>query len=275
MFKLIAAILILLCIQHASAAIQANESALYYDTETYYSINPTTGATGQSVLYVYIADVNDLANAKKAVFFPHVDQFMRLEIMDSFINFTNLVARNDTNSTGTTTDTFVARSNNNSTYVWLQFGNRDLNMTTVPKRYTYNEFITASFSAVIQLTRGVPTGISWDDGCNECNSSVDSGAFCLDNSCAIRILECFICDDCSNQTCNIKIYLGWIGTDGVGRPLTSAGSLPSNFAKFSLTPVFRNAAGTLKDQLTSASNTNENYDPRFDPNSNTPKYTIS
>ncbi len=84
MLKIIVATLLLLCIHRASAApIQANESALYYDTETYYSIHPDTGARGQAVLYVYIADVNDLAHAKKAVFFPHVDQFSRLEIKDS------------------------------------------------------------------------------------------------------------------------------------------------------------------------------------------------
>lgn len=37
----------------------------------------------QSVLYVYIADTNNLGNAKKAIFFPHVDSFSRLEIKNS------------------------------------------------------------------------------------------------------------------------------------------------------------------------------------------------
>lgn len=70
--------------------------------------------------------------------------------------------------------------------------------------------------------------------------------------------------------------MGWIGTDAVGRPLTSAGNLPSNFSKFALTPAFRSAAGTIKDRLTEMGDeTGENYDPRFDPNANTPKYTIS
>ncbi len=72
-----------------------------------------------------------------------------------------------------------------------------------------------------------------------------------------------------------KVYLAWIGTDAVSRPMTSAGNLPSNFSKFSLTPVFRSAAGTVKDRLTElGSESGENYDPRFDPNVNTPKYTI-
>jgi len=82
MFKLVAATLLLLFFHRASAAIQANETALYHK-DTYYVYDRVSGARGQSVLYVYIADTNNLANAKKAIFFPHVDQFMRLEIKDS------------------------------------------------------------------------------------------------------------------------------------------------------------------------------------------------
>lgn len=51
--------------------------------------------------------------------------------------------------------------------------------------------------------------------------------------------------------------------------------MPSNFSKFALTPAFRSAAGTVKDRLTEIGNESDaNYDPRFDPSVNTPKYTI-
>lgn len=71
-----------------------------------------------------------------------------------------------------------------------------------------------------------------------------------------------------------QIYLGFIGTDIRGRPLTSGGSMPSNFSKFSLVPTFRSAAGTITQQLTSQ-NTSTDYDPRFDPKINEPQWNIN
>lgn len=62
-----------------SGAIQTNESALYHQA---YDTAPLQSGD-QTVLYVYIADTHDLANAKKAIFFPKVDKFSRLEIMNS------------------------------------------------------------------------------------------------------------------------------------------------------------------------------------------------
>ena len=70
-----------------------------------------------------------------------------------------------------------------------------------------------------------------------------------------------------------QIYVGFIGTDKDGRPLTSAGNMPSNFSKFSLVPTFRSAAGTIAQQLT-AFNSSQDYDPRFDPNVNDPEWYI-
>jgi hypothetical protein len=82
MYKLIISALLLLYISSASA-IEANETALNDVNKVYYVVDPITGERGQSVLYLYIADINDLENAKKAIFFPHVDQFSRLEVADS------------------------------------------------------------------------------------------------------------------------------------------------------------------------------------------------
>jgi hypothetical protein len=59
-----------------SGPIQANELELTQKLEKYKSGD-------QSVLYIYIADTTDLANAKKAIFFPHVDKFSKLEIANS------------------------------------------------------------------------------------------------------------------------------------------------------------------------------------------------
>jgi hypothetical protein len=43
----------------------------------------------------------------------------------------------------------------------LQLGDKALNLTTMPKRYVRGEFILASFSAIIQLTRGVRHGTTF------------------------------------------------------------------------------------------------------------------
>lgn len=78
MDKLIFGLLVLIFMSGCGCApaYQANELELTEKLKDY--------AVGdQSVLYVYIADTNDLANAKKAIFFPHVDSFSRLEIKNS------------------------------------------------------------------------------------------------------------------------------------------------------------------------------------------------
>ena len=78
MYKVLFCVL-LLYITSASAALQANETALYYQD---YATNPLQSGD-QTVLYLYIADTTDLDNAEKAIFFPKVDKFTRLEIMNS------------------------------------------------------------------------------------------------------------------------------------------------------------------------------------------------
>lgn len=70
MYKLLFCVLLLLYITSASGAIQANETALYYQD---YTTNPLR-IGDQTVIYLYIADTTDLANAKKAIFFPKVDK---------------------------------------------------------------------------------------------------------------------------------------------------------------------------------------------------------
>jgi hypothetical protein len=272
MEKQIFGVLLLIFISGCGCAtLQANELELTQKVKDY-------NIGDQSVLYVYIADTNNLANAKKAIFFPHVDSFSRLEIKNSFMNFSNLVRVNNTDNT--TLQRYIYRTSSDTTYVWVEFGGKTLNLTTMPKRYAKGEYILASYSVVVQMNKGEPVAITWDDGCNECmktNNETDPEQ-CIDNSCGVTILECLVCESCVQndtfwQTCNIKIYLGFIGTDALSRPLTSAGNMPSNFAKFSLVPLFRSAAGTITQQLTSQ-NTSEAYDPRFDPNVNDPQWNI-
>jgi hypothetical protein len=77
MEKQIFGVLLLIFISGCGCAtLQANELELTQKVKDY-------NIGDQSVLYVYIADTNNLANAKKAIFFPHVDSFSRLEIKNS------------------------------------------------------------------------------------------------------------------------------------------------------------------------------------------------
>lgn len=76
---------------------------------------------------------------------------------------------------------------------------------------------------------------------------------CIDNMCAIPRQECANttnCVNCDDQTCNLKVYVGWKGTDVYGRVLTSFGSVPSVFRKFSFSPSYRQAAGMFTKQET-------------------------
>jgi hypothetical protein len=177
-----------------------------------------------SLVYVWISSnaINASLPLLKGIFFPKVDEFSRLEIRDSFLNFANSTV---------------------GTQIWLQLASS--NVTSTIKRYNSGNYIVGSFSAVIQLIEGIPQAFIWDDGCDECNTTGADPNQCLDRFCAVTMDECMNCTGCTSQTCNIKIFLAWLGTDLNGNVMTSASYLPSNLIKFSVDPVYKAAAGVV------------------------------
>jgi hypothetical protein len=123
---------------------------------------------------------------------------------------------------------------------------------------------SASLTPSQQATTTSSSGSAASDiDCGGTDTSVNQGEYrpydrdcnpgkCIDNMCAISAYgECANstnCVDCDDQTCNLKIYVGWKGTDKVGRLLSSYGSVPSTFRKFSFSPSYRQAAGIFTKQ---------------------------
>eukprot|EP01117_Protostelium_nocturnum_P006365 TRINITY_DN229_c0_g1_i5.p1 TRINITY_DN229_c0_g1~~TRINITY_DN229_c0_g1_i5.p1 ORF type:complete len:253 (-),score=61.15 TRINITY_DN229_c0_g1_i5:193-951(-) len=167
---------------------------------------------------------------KQGVFVPRVDEFTILEVEGSGAAYT---MKNDG-----TRDIWIS----------LSFG---YNQTESPNRYFIkksnletNRFnagrFVGSYSAIIQLNRGVIDQIFWDDGCGECTD-----ADCFDGyNCTIDMNA--NANNCTNiSDCNIKVYVVWSGTDANGYNMASISSLPSRFSAFSLKKVYLTTSGVV------------------------------
>jgi len=109
---------------------------------------------------------------------------------------------------------------------------------TVDTRYVVPYWV-----AIVNLNNGIPTSIDWDDGCYGCG-----GDECIMDTCAVDIQTCEV----DGIDCDIKIYLGWFGTDGDGQYLVSAGKRPSRFKQYSISSAVSSAASTAYDNLPDA-----------------------
>ncbi len=68
---------------------------------------------------------------------------------------------------------------------------------------------------------------------------------CLDGFCGVDVSICG--DDVGDTDCDLKIYLGWYGTDADGNYLTSASKRLSNFRSWSLEGVFASATSIYEN----------------------------
>ena len=96
------------------------------------------------------------------------------------------------------------------------------------------------FTIIIELNQGEISSITWDDKCVGCLSDE-----CIDGFCGIPQNYCGTAD--SQTDCDLKIYLGWFGTDKNGNYLTSAGQRLSAFRSWSLNEAFEAASETYKE----------------------------
>jgi len=97
------------------------------------------------------------------------------------------------------------------------------------------DFVVPFWTAIIQLKDGLAESITWDDGCYGC-----SDLPCYEATCGIRNINCYA----GKVDCDIKIYLGWFGTDKSGRYLTSAGKRLSRFRAYSVKSAYDTASET-------------------------------
>jgi len=99
------------------------------------------------------------------------------------------------------------------------------------------------WTITIQLDNGVlnpTTPFVWDnDGGSGCFGGCQPSD-CLDGFCGSPIVNC---GSASTDTdCDLKIYVGWYGTDSTGTYLTSASKRLSAFRSWSVVDVFQAAA---------------------------------
>merc|ERR1711916_282734 len=160
---------------------------------------------------VFIEVTNTASNmAQRAPFFPQVDEFSVLEIPDSG----SLFYRNE------------------SITVSVVMGNNA--HATPPRAYTDGSSFVGYYSALIHMRNGRVLRIEWDEGCSGCPDG------CVANNCALPYAS--YGSPCLDPECAIKVYVVWLGTDKDDQVLTSPSLLPSNFRRFALSPVVKDAS---------------------------------
>ncbi|XP_049850374.1 uncharacterized protein LOC126322554 [Schistocerca gregaria] len=169
---------------------------------------------------------------KKGVFFPIVDRISSLVISNSYSTFVE--------SSEAGSPTYASSPN-----IQIMFSGH----ITTSKPYFVRTsdgrtYVIASFNAIITLKDGSPTGIKWVEGCASCQCSITSGSqscssVCLNNMCAIPEAECK-----KLGGCDIKVFVGWDGSDSAGARCRSSESMPFRFSRLITEDPYFVTAGT-------------------------------
>jgi hypothetical protein len=159
--------------------------------------------------------INNVTNVMKAISFPTVDQFSIFNVNGSGMD--------------------LRYSENVS--IWVDYHGSYSSQHYYRNNFTSGYFVGA-FVVVIHLTNGLIQSVTWDDfGCGECSSSE-----CIaDENCGIENSQANNCDNPSS--CNLNLYIVWMGTDASGNELLSAQYRPTLFAAYSLYPMYQAASG--------------------------------
>ena len=132
--------------------------------------------------------------------------------------------------------------------VFLQIGRNK----TTPKYYSTGDYIVGSWSAYVRMDAGEIIDVEWVDGCRECSAESEQ---CIGGVCGVEKGKCT-----SDDPCNMKFFVGWIGTDMNNRAfqrfgvwgfflMGSAGKLPEYFRALSFESVFEDASGKAAETL--------------------------
>jgi len=98
----------------------------------------------------------------------------------------------------------------------------------------------------MQVSRGTMTGIDWDDGCFNCDSSQ-----CINQTCGVDESYCYEVDSNGNvinngpTTCDLQVYVGWSGSDVNGNIFTSNSKRLSAFRSYSVAKVYDTASASV------------------------------
>eukprot|EP00461_Guttulinopsis_vulgaris_P002095 UN02096 len=106
--------------------------------------------------------------------------------------------------------------------------------------------IAAFYTLIIELDRGEVKSLKWESGCFTCKKDA-----CWSGPewewCTIPYSDCKTVSATAIDTCNIKIYVGWKGTDVDGNYLMSSQKSIKNFLQFDLNTPFEDATRTFTD----------------------------
>jgi len=106
------------------------------------------------------------------------------------------------------------------------------------------------WTITVQLENGAlnaATPFVWDnDGGDGCYGGCDE-AECLDGFCAVDVATCGA--DEGSSDCDLKVYVGWYGTDANGNYLTSASKRLSQFRQWSVVELFTAATAIAAEEL--------------------------
>ena len=104
--------------------------------------------------------------------------------------------------------------------------------------------LSNGLTAIVHLEKGVVNRIVWDSSCNLCKAS-STAVTCMHDRTDIVCPGGGQCTDCyarippnsctsESEVCAPHVYVAWLGTDRMGTPMLSAGSVLSRFAENSL-----------------------------------------
>eukprot|EP01105_Mastigella_eilhardi_P005280 TRINITY_DN17022_c0_g1_i1.p1 TRINITY_DN17022_c0_g1~~TRINITY_DN17022_c0_g1_i1.p1 ORF type:complete len:227 (+),score=70.58 TRINITY_DN17022_c0_g1_i1:48-728(+) len=172
-----------------------------------------------SLVYVYV-QLNNHTAPIRTKYFPKIDEFSMLEILNS-----------------------SRWMKNKNVQVWLAWGNK---FVTTKKHFSDGKRFVGSWSAVVNFKKGKPQEIVWAGSCDECTPQL-----CVDDACTVKDPgDCHDPKELKKDPgrCGMKIYLAFYGEDKQGHTMTSDGSLPERFQKYSFTmKMYEAAAGFWDD----------------------------
>lgn len=143
-----------------------------------------------------------------------------------------------------------------------------LNGTSLPRVYRQTDLVADSngnvtstvyvwplLTAVVHVVDGRVDALTWDDGCFFCDANGDLCKFnAMDPSlyklypepefrgCAETVTSCSTEDE--SNSCDLKLYVVWTGTDANGDFFRSAGLRFSRFRSFGLSSLYSSARKT-------------------------------
>lgn len=164
----------------------------------------------------------------KTTFFPLMDQFSMMQV----VNSTDTIWLDGSDSTRVRVEQIGARSPSR-------------------RRSAGCTHRVPFWTLVVTMEDGYITKQEWDDDCSLCSLCSVEGtcgedeSICVDYNCASQPVACT--SRGGPTDCDLKIYIGWTGTDKNGVYLTSAGKRLSQFRKWSLNAAY-NAASQFSSQ---------------------------